>query len=92
MSDDGSENLFRVRITPPARRDMRGLPKNVVQRLDPHIRGLSSDPYPANSIRLVNEGGLRRMRVGSYRVIYAIDETEREVQVARVKHRKDAYR
>jgi len=92
VSGDGSQNLFRVEITPAAQRDMRGLPKDVVRRLDPHIRGLSADAYPANSIRLVNEGGLRRMRIGNYRVLYEVDDAARVIRIARVKHRKDAYR
>lgn len=92
MSEDGSQQLFRVEITPAAQRDVRGLPKEVIRRLDPHIRRLASDPYPGNSIKLVNKGGLRRMRIGDYRVIYAVDATEKLVLVARVKHRRDAYR
>jgi mRNA interferase RelE/StbE len=92
VSDDGGQSLFRVEIAPAAQRDMRGLPKDVVRRLDPHIRGLSADPYPGNSIRLVNEGGLHRMRIGNYRVLYEVDEASRVVRIARVKHWKDAYR
>ena len=36
--------------------------------------------------------GLHRLRVGAYRVIYAIDHAERRVLVLHVQHRKDAYR
>jgi mRNA interferase RelE/StbE len=36
--------------------------------------------------------GLFRYRVGSYRVIYAVDHAERRVIVLHVKHRKEAYR
>ena len=44
------------------------------------------------SIKLVNEGGLRRMRIGDYRVLYEVSSDDRIVRIARVKHRKDAYR
>jgi mRNA interferase RelE/StbE len=36
--------------------------------------------------------GLFRYRVGSYRVIYAVDHAERRVIILHVKHRKEAYR
>ena len=35
---------------------------------------------------------LWRIRVGEYRVIYAIDDTKRIVDVSAVRHRSDAYR
>jgi mRNA-degrading endonuclease RelE of RelBE toxin-antitoxin system len=33
----------------------------------------------------------RRIRVGTYRVVYAIDDGRRSVDITRVAHRKDAY-
>ena len=36
--------------------------------------------------------GLYRYRVGSYRIIYAIDHPERRVLILHVRHRKDAYK
>jgi len=36
--------------------------------------------------------GLLSFRVGSYRVLYAIDHAERRVIILHIKHRKNAYR
>ena len=33
-----------------------------------------------------------RLRVGDYRVVYAVDEKEKTITVYRVRHRKDVYR
>jgi mRNA interferase RelE/StbE len=33
-----------------------------------------------------------RIRVGNYRVIYAVDQKERIIVIHYVRHRKDAYR
>jgi len=33
-----------------------------------------------------------RVRVGEYRVVYAVDDAERAVIVARIAHRRDVYR
>jgi len=36
--------------------------------------------------------GLRRVRVGAYRVVYEIDEGEVQILVVRVAHRREVYR
>lgn len=35
---------------------------------------------------------LYRSRVGDYRIVFRIDDTIREVLVARIRHRRDPYR
>jgi len=32
------------------------------------------------------------MRIGDYRILYEIDETEKEIEVFSVAHRKEVYR
>ena len=36
--------------------------------------------------------GLRKLRIGDYRVIYSIDDARRNVDVSAVRHRSEAYR
>ena len=33
-----------------------------------------------------------RIRVGDYRIVYAVDDTEDVVLIARIAHRRDVYR
>jgi mRNA-degrading endonuclease RelE of RelBE toxin-antitoxin system len=40
----------------------------------------------------MRDGETYRIRVGSYRVIYTVADKERVVDVAYVRHRRDAYR
>ncbi|MCI0422637.1 MAG: type II toxin-antitoxin system RelE/ParE family toxin [Acidobacteria bacterium] len=42
--------------------------------------------------KLSGQFGLYRVRVGSYRVVYAIDDSATEVHVVKVGHRRDVYR
>ena len=42
-------------------------------------------------IKLQDENAYR-IRVGDYRILYEINEEEREVLVYRIAHRKDVYR
>jgi mRNA interferase RelE/StbE len=32
------------------------------------------------------------MRIGDYRVVYSIDDTQKTVEVLRIRHRKDVYK
>ena len=40
---------------------------------------------------MTNRGG-RRIRVGDYRIVYEIDDDQREITVVRVAHRREVYR
>jgi len=61
--------------------------------LDRAILGLKSNPRPPGSrkLRYSTIGGYR-LRVGDYRVIYDIDDEQREIVILRVMHRRDIYR
>lgn len=74
-----------------AKRDMKRIPHDDVAAIDAAILGLAADPRPPQSIKLKGTKSGYRRRVGNYRVLYAIDDVSREVLVARVKDRKDAY-
>lgn len=70
-----------------------------LERLDPkahdkiikHLIALKENPLPKGVKKLqVREG--YRIRVGDYRILYQIDETEKEIEVFSVAHRKEVYR
>ncbi len=52
---------------------------------------LADNPRPPGSLKLAGRD-FWRIRVGDYRVIYAIDDNEEVVRVVRTGHRRDVYR
>ena len=82
---------YEIRIVPSAERDMKSIPSDVLRRINDTILGLESVPRPKTCKRLRGREGYR-MRVGSYRILYLIDDMARTVQVVAVGHRKDVYR
>jgi mRNA interferase RelE/StbE len=61
----------------------------VVERVKVHlVRNPASLGKPLKGVFK----GLFRYRVGNFRVIYAIDMTEKKIIILHVKHRKEAYR
>ena len=74
-------------------RQLRRLPPTIFRRLDQAILGLKSDPRPQGSRKLrYSTIGEYRLRVGDYRVIYDIDDQQREIVILRLMHRRDIYR
>lgn len=55
------------------------------------IDALADDRRPPGAVKLAGRDDYR-IRVGDYRVVYAIDDGDRLVLVARIAHRRDVYR
>jgi mRNA interferase RelE/StbE len=83
---------WEVRFKPSALREFRDLPGSVQARVGRRLDTLSSDPRPPGSQKLEGGEGFHRVRVGDYRVVYAIDDPARVVTIVKVGHRGDVYR
>ncbi len=84
--------VYSIELKPSAARDIKSLPRSVQKRIGKKIDALAHDPFPHGSVKLEASSGLRRVRVGDYRIIYQVREETLAVFVVRVKHRGDAYR
>ena len=82
---------YRIEIKRSASRELEHLPLKDRRRIVSRIRGLASDPKPYGSQKLSGEESYR-LRQGDYRVVYKVDETERNITVFRIAHRRDVYR
>jgi mRNA interferase RelE/StbE len=83
-----SYSLF---LKPSAVKELEGLPLAQRRRVVARIRGLASEPRPHGSEKLSGEEKYR-LRQGTYRVLYTIDDQAGEVVVVKVAHRRDVYR
>ena len=83
---------YRVEFSQRAYRQFAKVPREMQRRLAPHIDALAADPRPAHARRLVTDEELYRLRVGTYRIVYAVEDEEVLVLVVRVGHRRDVYR
>lgn len=86
-----TRNRWTVLQTRDVEKVMRRLPANLVQRLDRAIRALASDPWPRGSKKLVGHENLYRIRVGDWRISYAVEDDQLIVLVIEVASRGDAY-
>jgi mRNA interferase RelE/StbE len=82
---------YRIVITPKAQREIKSLPRAIQDRIRPAIRALRDNPYPPGMQKLKVIEDHYRIRVGDYRVVYAVEGEHVLVIVVTVGHRKDVY-
>jgi mRNA interferase RelE/StbE len=83
---------WQVIIDRDAQRQLRRLPKNLAARIRTAIRNLASNPRPRGCIKLTGFDNLWRIKVGDWRIIYAIHDDQLLVVVVKVEPRGSAYR
>jgi mRNA interferase RelE/StbE len=70
----------------------RRLPREVLNRVDRLLLSLADDPRPAGCKKLKGYENLYRIRVGEWRVVYAVEEDRLIVLVVEIAPRGQAYR
>jgi mRNA interferase RelE/StbE len=70
----------------------RRLPRDLLQRIRVAIRGLAEEPRPPGCKKLQGYDNLYRIRVGDWRISYAVEDDRLIVLVLEVAPRGDAYR
>jgi mRNA interferase RelE/StbE len=83
---------YAVVFARSARRELEGLEATVARRIISRVEALASEPRPHGCVKLQGAADLWRIRIGDYRVVYAIDDNAHVVDIRIVRHRSDAYR
>ncbi|MDG2174719.1 MAG: type II toxin-antitoxin system RelE/ParE family toxin [Gammaproteobacteria bacterium] len=81
---------FEPRFKRSVAKDLRTLPAKDVKKILKRIESLGNDPRGAGCIKLTGKE-YYRVRVGNYRVIYEVRDTELVALVIKVGHRGCAY-
>jgi mRNA interferase RelE/StbE len=82
---------YRIEVRPAAARRLRKLDPPTARRIQGAIVLLADDPRPPASRPLAGRPAWR-VRVGDYRVIYAVEDDRLVVVVVTIGHRRDVYR
>ena len=83
---------MKVRFHPDVLKQLQRLPRAELETALHVIIGLSHDPRPDGSKKLVGGVNDWRVRFGRYRIVYSVDDAAAEVTVYVVAKRSDAYR
>lgn len=82
---------YNLHVKASVSRDLRRVPGRDVRRIVQRIESLGDDPRPPGCEKLSGQERYR-IRVGTYRILYEIIDTDITVVVVKVGHRKDVYR
>jgi mRNA interferase RelE/StbE len=85
---------YNILILPSARRQLRQFQNTHYRKsadIVAAILSLGNDPRPPNARKLVNREEWR-LRVGDYRILFAIDDQQQTVTVTAIAHRREIYR
>ena len=84
--------LYALRFSDPAEKNLANLSSPIQSRTLEALRRLSDDPRRAPGVKKLTGESLYRLRVGDFRVIFAVHDETAEVVVLKIGHRRDIYR
>jgi len=83
--------IYSIKIKASAKKSLLKIDKNNRLRLIDHIDTLANNPFRGTQLK-GDLTGLRRIRVGQYRVVYEVQNEALIILVIRIGHRKEIYR
>ncbi len=85
--------MYKIEIDQSAEKELAALPKEALRKVVRLINGLEREPRPSGVKKLkASDENLYRIRSGDYRIVYAVAEEIKIVNIRRIRHRKDVYR
>jgi len=82
---------YSVEVKPSARKELEGLPNNVLTRAVRKLESLGENPRPPDCKKLKAYSDVWRIRVGDWRILYIVDDGAKLVSVTRIAHRREVY-
>ena len=82
---------WRLTFRPSAQRELDGLDPPTRGRIQRALLRLATNPRQAPNVKAMTDGNYR-LRVGDWRVVYALHDDVLMVLVLRVGHRREVYR
>lgn len=82
---------YRLAIKPSASRELERLNDQILRRADEAILKLAENPRPHGAKKLSGVP-LYRIRVGTFRIVYEVNDAQHLVTVVTIGHRREVYR
>ena len=81
---------YTVFLKRSAEKELENIPIKVYNKIIKVITSLENKPRPSHVKKLYGNKGYR-VRVGDYRVLYTINDSEKRIDIFSVAHRKEVY-
>lgn len=84
--------IYQIRFADHAAKDLDRLDRDMRQRVAKRLEQLAKDPFDARlSSALTNKAGLRKSRIGGWRIIFTVDGGQLVVLVLMIGRRGQVY-
>lgn len=87
-----SNEIWRVLVMPPARREFDRLPIAVAAAVLETLDAIAENPRRLGKPLMFEHEGRFSARRGPYRIIYELEHQQHVVRVIAIGHRRDVYR
>lgn len=84
--------MYRVFVESNADKDLDTTEKESREKILDILRSLKIDPRPKGTKKLAGAADAWRIRVGNIRILYEIDDAQKEVRIYRIKKRDKVYK
>ncbi len=82
---------YKIFFKKSVKKDLTAIPKKYLARILKKIESLGNNPRPVGYEKLSGQEKYR-LRQGTYRIVYSIQDNELTIWVVKVGHRKEVYR
>ena len=83
---------YRIEVSATAEKQIRKLARSDQIRVLRAIQALSKEPRPPGTRKLRGYADVFRVRIGTYRIIYSLEQDRLLIIILKVGHRRDVYR
>lgn len=83
------DKKWGIYVTKRFQKDYRNLPSKIKTRINSVVEELRNDPFKGSLIKTL---GVRRLRIGDYRILYLIDKENDSIVLLTVFHRRKGYK
>jgi len=84
--------LYSITLKKSAAKDLDNINEPFISKIISEIEKLSSNPINEKVIKLSGKVDEYRLKVGDYRILFFINDKSKNVHIARVLHRQEAYK
>ena len=83
---------YRIEVSATAEKQIRKLDRSDQIRVLRAIQALSKEPRPPGTRKLRGYADVFCVRIGTYRIIYSLEQDRLLIIILKVGHRRDVYR
>ena len=85
--------MYELEFTPEALDDLADLDRSTAQRVFNRLRWLADNFESLTPEALTGDWkGLFKLRIGGYRALYTLDQTDQRLTVHVIRHRREVYK